>query len=68
MTRRAPHTAEELIEPWTRPYDIRRAFFPLDFIKVDKFWPSVGRIDNIAGDRDLQCSCPPMENYVIAAE
>ncbi len=68
VTRRAPHTAAELTEPWTRPYNIKTAYFPLDFVKADKYWPSVGRIDNLAGDRDLQCSCPPMELYAIAAE
>jgi glycine dehydrogenase len=68
VTRRAPHTAAELIRPWDRPYSIERAFFPLDFVKADKFWPPVARIDNAAGDRQLVCACPPMEVYAEAAD
>ena len=68
VTRRAPHTAHELSESWDRPYSMDQAFFPLDFVKADKYWPVVGRIDNVAGDRTLQCACPPMSDYVEAAE
>ena len=46
----------------------RQAFFPLKGLLEDKCWPPVGRIDNIAGDRNLVCSCPPMEDYAEAAE
>ena len=68
VTRRAPHTARELSENWDRRYGMEQAFFPLDFVKVDKYWPVVGRIDNVAGDRSLQCACPPMSDYAEAAE
>ena len=68
VTRRAPHTARQLSEKWDRPYDMEQAFFPLDFVKADKYWPVVGRIDNVAGDRSLQCACPPMGEYAEAAE
>jgi len=68
VTRRAPHTAQELNQNWDRPYSMDQAFFPLDFVKADKYWPVVGRVDNVAGDRSLQCACPPMSDYAEAAE
>jgi glycine dehydrogenase len=57
--KQAPHTATELAGEWTHPYSRERAAFPLDWIRGAKFWPSVKRIDNAAGDRQLVCSCPP---------
>jgi glycine dehydrogenase len=45
-----------------------RAFYPGGKMVADKFWPSVGRIDNVAGDRTLVCTCPPVESYAQAAE
>lgn len=53
---------------WDHPYSPRQAFFPLKGILEDKDWPPVSRIDNVAGDRNLVCSCPPMEDYAEAAE
>ena len=53
---------------WDHPYSRRQAFFPLKGLLEDKCWPPVGRIDNIVGDRNLVCSCPPMEDYAEAAE
>ena len=64
----APHTHHLLMADWERPYSKDRAFFPLDGAMADKFWPPVGRIDNVAGDRHLVCTCPPMEAYQEAAE
>jgi len=64
----APHTQELLIEDWERPYSKKRAFFPLPYVQADKYWPPVARIDNIYGDRNLVCACPPMEEYIEAAE
>ncbi len=64
----APHTHDLLIEEWDLPYSKKQAFFPLPFVRADKYWPPVGRIDNVHGDRNLFCSCPPMEAYVEAAE
>ncbi len=66
----APHTHEMLLEQetWTRPYSKAQAFFPLPALREDKYWPPVGRIDNVYGDRHLVCSCPPMEAYQQAAE
>ncbi|MDH3912009.1 MAG: aminomethyl-transferring glycine dehydrogenase [Rhodospirillales bacterium] len=65
----APHTHELLLEEtWPKPYSKQEAFFPLPALREDKYWPPVGRIDNVYGDRHLVCSCPPMEAYQEAAE
>jgi len=65
----APHTHRLLLEgDWTRPYTREQAFFPLHTAREDKYWPPVGRVDNVYGDRHLVCSCPPMEAYSEAAE
>jgi glycine dehydrogenase len=60
----APHTAEQVTRTeWTRPYSREKAAFPLPWTHENKFWPSVGRIDNVLGDRNFICSCPPIEDY-----
>ena len=65
----APHTHHLLMgEAWDKPYSKEQAFFPLPGSEADKYWPPVGRIDNVAGDRHLVCTCPPMEAYQVAAE
>ncbi|MBT3305623.1 MAG: aminomethyl-transferring glycine dehydrogenase [Alphaproteobacteria bacterium] len=65
----APHTHHQLVsDDWTHPYSREQAFFPLPELHDDKYWPPVGRIDNVAGDRNLVCACPPMEAYAEAAE
>ena len=65
----APHTHHLLLEDdWPHPYSKERAFFPLPALREDKYWPPVGRVDNAAGDRNLICSCPSMEEYGEAAE
>jgi glycine dehydrogenase len=68
LLKRAPHTADLLIAEWTRPYAKEAAFFPMPGLREDKYWPPVGRIDNVYGDRNLICSCPPIEAYQVAAE
>jgi len=69
LLKNAPHTHHMLLEDeWTRPYSKEAAFFPLPTLREDKYWPPVGRVDNVAGDRNLVCSCPPMEAYQEAAE
>ena len=68
VVRSAPHTHRLLVDQWTRPYSKERAFFPLPFVREDKFWPPVGRIDNVHGDRNFVCACPPLEAYQEAAE
>ena len=65
----APHTHHLLLEDeWPHPYTKERAYFPLPGLREDKYWPPVGRVDNAAGDRNLICSCPTMEEYGVAAE
>jgi len=48
---------------WTHAYDREEAAFPMDWVRTHKFWPTVGRVDNTYGDRNLVCACPPMEAY-----
>ena len=61
----APHTLEMLSgDQWKFPYSRATAAFPLEFIKEDKFWPSVRRVDDAYGDRNLICSCAPIEIYI----
>ena len=65
----APHTADLLVAPdWERPYSKERAFHPLPGTREDKYWPPVGRVDNVYGDRHLACACPPPEAYDEAAD
>jgi glycine cleavage system P protein (glycine dehydrogenase) len=68
VLRNSPHTHQLLLDDWTRPYSKEKAFFPLKYINADKYWPPVGRVDNVFGDRNLVCTCPPMEAYQEAAE
>lgn len=64
----APHTVEDLVGEWDRPYSREQACFPAGAFRVDKYWPPVNRVDNVYGDRNLVCTCPPMEEYAEAAE
>ncbi len=64
----APHTMEDLVRDWDRPYSREAACFPPGAFRVDKYWPPVNRVDNVAGDRNLVCTCPPVEDYLEAAE
>ncbi|MEY8118397.1 aminomethyl-transferring glycine dehydrogenase [Falsihalocynthiibacter sp. BN13B15] len=64
----APHTVASLVGDWDRPYTREQGCFPPGSFKVDKYWPPVGRIDNVFGDRNLICTCPPLESYLDAAE
>jgi glycine dehydrogenase len=60
----APHTASAVAaDEWPHPYSREQAAFPLPFVRAHKHWPSVGRIDNPYGDRNLMCSCPPVAEY-----
>ncbi len=64
VLKNAPHTAAVVTaDAWTHPYSREKAAFPLPWVKAGKVWPSVGRIDNPYGDRNLMCVCPPMETY-----
>ena len=65
--RHAPHTTQCIAqETWTRPYARTEGCFPVGSAKADKYWPPVSRIDNVYGDRNLVCVCPPMEEYADA--
>ncbi len=66
--RHAPHTVNDLVADWTRPYGREQGCFPPGAFRVDKYWPPVGRVDNAFGDRHLVCTCPPVEAYAAAAE
>ena len=60
----APHTADDLTaDTWDRPYGREQAVFPAPWVRERKFWPYVARVDNPWGDRNLVCTCPPMEDY-----
>ena len=61
----APHTLADIMDPeWQRGYSKEEAAWPVASLKDNKFWPAVNRIDNVYGDRNLYCACPPMENYL----
>ena len=64
----APHTVEDLVGAWDRPYSREAACFPPGAFRIDKYWPPVNRVNNVYGDRNLVCSCPPLEAYKDAAE
>jgi len=59
----APHTQADLAGEWLRPYTRQQAAFPLSWVADNKFWPSVNRIDDVYGDRNLFCACAPVEEY-----
>jgi glycine dehydrogenase len=65
----APHTAEEVMAThWPHPYTREQAAFPLPYVAASKYWPPVKRVDNVYGDRNLICTCAPLEAYAQAAE
>lgn len=65
----APHTLNMLTsDEWNLPYSRQKAAFPLAYIRENKFWPSVRRVNDAYGDRNLMCSCPPMEDYMEVVE
>jgi len=60
----APHTLLDVTaETWARPYTRETAAFPMPWSRANKFWPTVGRVDNVHGDRNLVCTCPPVSDY-----
>ena len=64
VLKNAPHTAKSVINSnWNHSYSREKAVYPLSWIKDAKFWPSVSRVDNAHGDRNLICACPPIESY-----
>ncbi len=64
MIRNAPHTAQVLMKSeWTQKYSREQAAYPAPWVKTNKYWPPVGRVDNAYGDKNIVCSCPPMDSY-----
>jgi glycine dehydrogenase len=64
VLKNAPHTAQQVIsDKWDRPYSREQAAYPAPWTREYKFWPAVSRIDSVYGDRNLMCSCPPMEAF-----
>ena len=61
--RNAPHTVADLMADWDRPYTKEKALFPLNWVNERKFWPAVNRIDHVYGDKNLFCSCIPLDEY-----
>jgi glycine dehydrogenase len=67
--RHAPHTVHDIADDaWTRAYSRAEGCFPAGTSRTDKYWCPVGRVDNVYGDRNLICSCPPIADYALAAE
>src|SRR6266700_47916 len=67
--RHAPHTVHDIADDdWKRPYSRAEGCFPAGSSRTDKYWCPVGRVDNVYGDRNLVCSCPPVTEYAQAAE
>ncbi|HEX5326685.1 MAG TPA: aminomethyl-transferring glycine dehydrogenase [Acetobacteraceae bacterium] len=67
--KQAPHTAREVMaDAWPHPYSREQAAFPAAFVREAKYWPPVKRVDNVYGDRNLVCTCAPLELYAEAAE
>ena len=65
VLKNAPHTAiEALSDSWSHSYSREKAVYPLNWVKENKFWTTVSRVDNAYGDRNLVCTCPPVENYM----
>jgi glycine dehydrogenase len=66
--RHAPHTAEDLLGAWNRPYPRDLGAFPVPGLRGDKYFPPVSRIDGAQGDRNLVCSCEPLEAYAAGRD
>jgi glycine dehydrogenase len=65
VIKNAPHTSRLVVsDSWSKPYSREKAAYPLKWVRENKFWPSVGRVDNAFGDRNLVCSCAPIEAYM----
>jgi glycine dehydrogenase len=67
ILKNAPHTLQMVTSTeWPFTYSREEAAFPLDYVKENKFWPSVRRVDDAYGDRNLICTCAPIEDYIEA--
>ena len=64
LLKNAPHTADQIaVDPWNHPYSREQAAFPAESLRDYKFWPHVGRVDNVFGDRNPVCTCVGMETF-----
>ena len=62
----APHTLAQITaDDWNKPYSREKAAFPLAWVRNNKFWATVGRVDGAYGDKNLVCVCPPIESYAM---
>ncbi|MGF1668998.1 MAG: aminomethyl-transferring glycine dehydrogenase [Balneolaceae bacterium] len=69
VLKNAPHTIRVVLrEQWDRPYSREKAAFPADYLRFNKFWPAVSRVDDAYGDRNLMCTCVPIEEYAKGQE
>lgn len=59
----SPHPIDVLLGEWNHPYSREQAAYPLSYLRRKKFWPSVSRVDDVYGDKNLICACPPMDSY-----
>ena len=67
VLKNSPHIARNVMsDDWNHSYTRKKAAYPLSWLEHNKFWPSVKRVDNAYGDRNLVCACPPMEAYEMA--
>jgi len=65
VLKNAPHTSKAILDDsWNKDYSKTKAAYPLKWLENNKFWPSVGKIDNAFGDRNLVCSCPDVKEYI----
>ena len=63
LLKNAPHTADDLVADWNRPYSKEEAIFPMKILRDQKYWPPVNRIDNVHGDRNPVCTCEGMDTF-----
>jgi glycine dehydrogenase len=69
VLKNAPHTAKVVVsDNWNHSYSREKAAYPLPWVRDNKFWPSVGRVDNVRGDKNLICACPPIEFYADSSQ
>jgi glycine dehydrogenase len=67
VLKHAPHTQAVICnDSWNRSYTRQQAAFPLPYVSLNKFWPSIARVNNTHGDRNLVCTCEPIESYIEA--
>ena len=63
LLKTAPHCIDDAIEDWNYSYTKKEAYYPNNQTKLQKYWPPVGRVDNVYGDRNLVCTCPSIKDF-----